>query len=158
MNIKEKEQTIEQLQTEKEQLEQQLLHNSTKVDSKLGKVNEMRRKKIQELELELKERKRALAETSKMLKMKENSSRDMERLKRDILVRRRRARVGIKNTIFWSCLQCTQLHTTDRSCICFEIHVHVVGFEWSMCQQSVSVVFDVLSRDLSRGGLSRDRR
>ena len=96
MNIKEKEQTIEQLQTEKEQLEQQLLHNSTKVDSKLGKVNEMRRKKIQELELELKERKRALAETSKMLKMKENSSRDMERLKRDILVRRRRRRARVK--------------------------------------------------------------
>ena len=96
MNTKEKEQTIEQLQTEKEQLEQQLLHNSTKVDSKVGKVNEMRRKKIQELELELKERKRALAETSKMLKMKENSSRDMERLKRDILVRRRRRRARVK--------------------------------------------------------------
>ena len=84
----EKESTISRLQAEKEELESQLeqQRHATRTDVKLSKVNEARRKKIQELEQELKDRKRALQETNKMLRMHDSSGRDMERLKRDIIV------------------------------------------------------------------------
>ncbi|XP_056140948.1 kinesin family member 4 [Lampris incognitus] len=81
-NVQTLESSVDSLQKEKEELI--LALQSAKKDSNQAKLSEQRRKRLQELEGQLVDMKKKLTDQSKLLKLKESSVRNMDKLMQEI--------------------------------------------------------------------------